>query len=81
MYTEPTDLPVLRSNVLVRIVAIPMTGLIPTVQSRECLDSDFSVHSPGVAESLLPLKEQRWMGWGASQKFWFPIPNSLFAFP
>lgn len=81
MYTEPTDLPVLRINVLVRFVAIPMTGLIPTVQSRECLDSDFSVRSPGVAESLLPWKEQRWVGWGASQKFWFPIPNSLFDFP
>lgn len=49
MYIEPTDLPVLRINVLVSFVAIPMTGLIPTVQSRECLDSDFSVRSPGVA--------------------------------
>lgn len=44
MYIEPTDLPVLRISVLVSFVVIPMTGLIPTVQSRECLDSDFSVH-------------------------------------
>lgn len=81
MYIEPTDLPVLRISVLVSFVVIPTTGLIPTVQSHECLDSDLSVHSPGVAESLLPLKEQRWVGWGGSQKFWFPIPSSLFAFP
>lgn len=59
IYIEPTDLPVLRTSSLVSCVVMPMTRLIPKVQSCECLHCDFSVYSPDVAGSVLPLKEQR----------------------
>lgn len=80
IYIELTDLPVLRTNCLVSCIVMPTTRLSPKVESRECLHSDFSVYSPGVARSVLPVKEERWPR-GPARSFGSPFQIVYLFYP
>lgn len=67
-------------DALVSYRVMPMTRLIPKVQLcevfRRCVPCSLFWLRRGLCPSL---EEQGWSGL-ESQKFWFPVPNSLFFF-
>lgn len=64
----------------VSYTVMPMTRLIPKVQSREVFRHCFPCSLSWLCRAVCPHLEEQ--GWGGleGQKFWFPTPNSLFFF-
>lgn len=67
-------------DALVSCTVMPMTRLIPKVQSCEAFRRCFPCSLSWLCRGLSPhLEEQGWSGL-EGRKFGFPIPNSLFCF-